>query len=76
MILERKEERGRNINVERDPTQNLCTCPERGSNPQPFSVWVDAPTNGATITLGVMNLGEHKHCVALAKFRVGVMGKH
>ena len=32
----------------RDRTCNLGTCPDRGSNPQPFAVQDDASTNGAT----------------------------
>ena len=29
-------------------SHNLGMCPDRGSNPQPSSVWDDAPTSGTT----------------------------
>ena len=32
----------------RDQTPNLGMCPNRGSNPQPFSVWDNAPNDYAT----------------------------
>ena len=31
-------------------TRNLAMCPDWELNPQPFGVWVDAPTNWATLT--------------------------
>ena len=50
---ERKEERERNIDCLPPlctPTRNRTqgTCPDWGSNPPPFGVWDNAPTNWAT----------------------------
>ena len=55
---ERNRERQRNIEVREkhqmvasrthpdwDQTYNRGTCPDWGSNPQPFGVWDDTPTN-------------------------------
>ena len=48
----REDERERNIYQlptvcapNEDWTHNLGMCPMQGSNPQPFGVWDDAPTN-------------------------------